>query len=47
MLVVCTTVVVMEVMERGQILNKVESAGFAELEVECKRKKRTKDDSRV
>lgn len=47
MLVVCTTVVVMEVMERGQILNKVESAGFADLDVECKRKKRTKDDSRV
>lgn len=42
MLVVCTTMV----MKRGQILNTVELAGFADLDVECKRKKRSKDDSR-
>ena len=39
--------VMTEVMKRGQILNTVEPAGFAGLDVECKRKKRTKDDSRV
>lgn len=39
--------VMIEVMKRGQILNTVESAGFADLDVECKRKKTNKDDSRI